>query len=136
MIAPPARSRSDTSASRSGHTVETRPTSPRMVAATAASRPVGARIRTGPLLSSIPIASLQESHVLTLVGWNPGQDPAELDQTFTHTHPPAVDPEFPDRVLVRAGPLFDHRRGASDLPTGLEEAQQQNGVAEVGQIER
>src|SRR3954453_17319364 len=136
MIAPPARSRSDTSASRSGHTVETRPTSPRMVAATAASRPVGARIRTGTCLSSITIASLQESHVLTLVGWNPGQDPAELDQTFTHPHTTIADPEFPDRVLVRAGPLLDDRRGAADLPAGLKETQQQNGVAEVSQIQR
>src|SRR3954453_344693 len=136
MIAPPARSRPDTSASRSGHTVEARPTSPRMVAATAASRPDGARIRTGTCLSSIALASPHESSGLTLVGRDPGQNPPELDQTLTHPHTPAVDPELPDRVLVRAGPLFNDRHSASDLPTGLEEAQQQDSVAEVGQIER
>src|SRR5215207_10020424 len=135
-IAPPARSRPDTSASRSGHTVEDTPTSPRIAAATAASRPEGARIRTGAVCSSIALASPHESGIPTFIRWNPGQDPAELDQTLTHPHAAAVNPELPDRVLVRARPLLDHRGRAADLPTGLEEAQQQNGVTEVGQIQR
>src|SRR5215207_8416692 len=135
-IAPPAPSRPDTSASRSEHTVVTTQASPRIVAATAASRPEGARIRTGAGCSFIALASLHESGIPTFIRRNPGQDPAELDQPFTHTHATAVDREFPDRVLVRAGPLLDHRRSTSDLSTGFKEAQQQNGVAEVGQIQR
>src|SRR5215207_10187200 len=135
-IAPPAQSRPDTRVSRSGQTVEDMPTSPRIAAATAASRPEGARIRTGAVCSSIALAPLQKSSVLTLIRWNPGQDPAELDQTLTHPHTTAVNPELADRVLVRPGPLLDHRRSTSDLSTGFKEAQQQNGVAEVGQIQR
>src|SRR5690349_13389925 len=107
-----------------------------MVAATAASRPEGARIRTGAACLSVTATSPHESSALTLVGRNPGQNPAELDQTLTHPHTTAVDAELPDRVLVRAGPLLDDRGRAPDLPSGLEEAQQQNGVAEVRQIQR
>src|SRR4051812_27630219 len=134
-MAPAARSSPETSTSRSGHTVETRPTSPRIVAATAASRPDGARIRTGAVCSSIALASPHESGISTFIGRHPGQNSAELDQPFTHPHTTAVDRELPDRVLVRAGPLLDHRGSTSDLPTGLEEAQQQNGVAEVSQVQ-
>src|SRR5689334_15490684 len=107
-----------------------------MAAATAASRPEGARIRTGAACLSVTATSPHKSSALTLVGRNPGQHAAEFDQTLTHAYTAAVDGELPDRVLVRAGPLLDHRRRAPDLPTSLEEAQQQNGVAEVRQIQR
>src|SRR5215212_439831 len=70
------------------------------------------RIRTGAVCSGIVLASPHESGISTFIRWNPGQNPAELDQTIAYTHTSAVDAEFPDRVLVRAGPLLDDRRGA------------------------
>src|SRR5689334_7729980 len=103
-----------------------------MAAATAASRPEGARIRTGAACLSVTATSSHQSSVLTLIGRDPGQNPAELDETLTHAHTTAVNAEFPNGVLVRAGPLLDHRGSAPDLPARLEEPQQQNGVAEVG----
>ena len=84
----------------------------------------------------MPLAPSHESIVPALVGRNPGQNPAERDQTLTHPYAAAPDPELPDRVLVQAGALLDHRGGAPDLPTRLEEAQQQDGVAEIGQVQR
>src|ERR671921_799995 len=106
-----------------------------MARATSASRPIGARIRSGPTPPSTGIAVTipEQGRGLSLEARHAGEHAVELLQRFTNADALPVDPLFADRTLVPPGALLNPRNGPADPPAGLEEAQQEHGVAQVGE---
>src|SRR3954451_2294024 len=104
---------------------------------TPASRPAGARTRIAPLDCSSTADTadrLKKGSARSGIARNASQDALEFLERWTDAEPTIVDAILADRVFVPPGPLLEHRDGATQRTAGLEETEQQHGIAKIGQI--
>src|SRR3954468_20130116 len=119
------------------------PARSRAWAASVASLPRGAAIRTVPGKSSafflfIHAAAGHASPFFLLFidqNRNAGQHSAKPIQRWADADSGGIDEKLADGALVLAGPLLHHGEGLVDGATGFEEAKHQNRIGQIGDID-
>ena len=61
---------------------------------------------------------------------------SKLFQGLAYANAVPTEGEFPNRVFMAAGALFDHRNGFPDLSFRFEETQEEYGVRQITDVDR
>src|SRR6185312_1267836 len=101
------------------------------------SRPIGAKMRTRRSRSALRIDIVAELRDLsTDIARVAREDAAEFRERRAERDAGAAQAELPDRVLMIAAALLDHRQRAFDRSGQLEIAQHHDGIAQIADVER